>query len=261
MPPPAWTRPTTTSFPVRPDFPRHSRVTLHSSSVHSSIPLAQLENCQPSTANSVAICSSTVAACFSWVKRPQVYRMVQCKSDFQYLLLTFADTSLSHRYWKFGTGSRETLGYDPAVRERLIEWYHAHYSANLMKLSVLSNRKSFHTDVVDLAFSLVEFEMNNNLSFHGFDWLTMKDTMLIDSLDELESLVTKEYSGIPNLSLAKPHFLPPLTCEELNKSISYRTIKNSPALRIEFPWPDDHHWQEKVRFSGIGFVILVWSVH
>lgn len=49
-------------------------------------------------------------------------------------------------YWKFGTGSKETLWEEPRakgenVRERLISWYRAHYSANLMNLVVLSSRK------------------------------------------------------------------------------------------------------------------------
>lgn len=47
------------------------------------------------------------------------------------------------KYWKFGTGSKQTLWEEPRargvdVRERLLEWYSQEYSANLMSLVVLS---------------------------------------------------------------------------------------------------------------------------
>lgn len=52
-------------------------------------------------------------------------------------------------YWKFGTGSIETLWHRPRargedVRKRLLDWYAEHYSANRMTLCVVSNRKSFY---------------------------------------------------------------------------------------------------------------------
>ena len=122
-------------------------------------------------------------------------------------------------YWKFGTGSKDTLG-KVNVRERLLEWYREHYSANLMKLSMISTA----------------------------------------SLDELERLTLLEYSAIPNQNLTAPLFsVSPLTTNELDvsclfhflpccpltlysqKLISYRTIKDSPQLRIEFPFPDSRH--------------------
>lgn len=65
-------------------------------------------------------------------------------------------------YWKFGTGSKETLWIEPGkkgengecrrsetdetltltvvVRERLLDWYARHYSANVMSLAVIGNR-------------------------------------------------------------------------------------------------------------------------
>lgn len=48
-------------------------------------------------------------------------------------------SSRASRYWKFGTGSKETLWRDD-TRDRLLAWYEREYSANLMNLVVLSNR-------------------------------------------------------------------------------------------------------------------------
>ncbi|GAA5989095.1 hypothetical protein JCM10908_001155 [Rhodotorula pacifica] len=110
-------------------------------------------------------------------------------------------------YWKFGTGSKETLWSEPRVkgedvRQRLISWYHAHYSANLMNLVVLSS----HT------------------------------------LDELTALVVSEYSDVPNTGRPRPPFpAPPITASEGSTEISYRTIKDVPQLRIEFGLPDLTH--------------------
>lgn len=52
-------------------------------------------------------------------------------------------SSREHFYWRFGTGNKKTLFDDPLergedVRARLMEWQEKHYSANLMKLVVLS---------------------------------------------------------------------------------------------------------------------------
>lgn len=56
-------------------------------------------------------------------------------------------SSREHSYWRFGTGNKKTLWDEPRakgvdVRARLIEWQAQNYSANLMKLCVLSNGKS-----------------------------------------------------------------------------------------------------------------------
>ncbi|SDA07204.1 BZ3501_MvSof-1269-A2-R1_Chr4-3g07251 [Microbotryum saponariae] len=117
-------------------------------------------------------------------------------------------------YWKFGTGSKETLWDEPKrrgvdTRERLLEWYSEHYSANLMSLAVCGNQ----------------------------------------SLDDLEMMVSREYSGIPNLNAQHNIFdTPVLKEEQLKTLISYRTIKDTPQLRIEFPSPDSRaHWSSKVR--------------
>ncbi|ORY54263.1 Metalloenzyme, LuxS/M16 peptidase-like protein [Leucosporidium creatinivorum] len=108
------------------------------------------------------------------------------------------------RYWKFGTGNKETLWEKPKkrgvdVRDKLLEWYANNYSANIMNLVILST----HT------------------------------------LDELTELVLAEYSDIPNLNLEHNIFdAPVLTPAELKTEISYRTIKDTPQLRIEWPLPD-----------------------
>ncbi|KAL8277256.1 hypothetical protein RQP46_010325 [Phenoliferia psychrophenolica] len=115
-------------------------------------------------------------------------------------------------YWKFGTGSRETLWDLPValgvnVRQRVIDWYNANYSANLMRLCVLSSQ----------------------------------------SLDELQDQVVQHYSPIPNLGLPPMTFPVPLISDhEFKTEISYRTIKDAPELRIEFPVPDQGAlWRSK----------------
>lgn len=56
-------------------------------------------------------------------------------------------SSREHSFWRFGTGNRETLYDAPMrngvdVRGRLMDWHSKHYSANLMKLVVLSKGRS-----------------------------------------------------------------------------------------------------------------------
>ncbi|GAA5969986.1 hypothetical protein JCM11641_000219 [Rhodosporidiobolus odoratus] len=115
-------------------------------------------------------------------------------------------------YDKFGTGSAETLWKDPIargvdVRERLLEWYGENYSASLMNLVVISN----HT------------------------------------LDDLAKMVVDEYSDVANSNLAPEEYLsPPISAKEGKTEISYRTVKDSPQLRIEFGLPDLRaHWATK----------------
>ncbi|GAA6001195.1 hypothetical protein JCM10207_007455 [Rhodosporidiobolus poonsookiae] len=107
-------------------------------------------------------------------------------------------------YRKFGTGSKETLWTEPQARsvdsrERLLEWYRDSYSANIMNLVVLSNH----------------------------------------SLDELTDIVIAEYSAVPNTNLTAPSFdAPPISPNEGATEISYRTVKDTPQLRIEYGLPD-----------------------
>ncbi|GAA5926522.1 hypothetical protein JCM10213_002375 [Rhodosporidiobolus nylandii] len=107
-------------------------------------------------------------------------------------------------YWKFGTGSKDTLWTEPRekgidVRERLLAWYAEQYSANIMTLVVLSN----HT------------------------------------LDELAQMVIKEYSDVTNTNIVPQNYtVPPLSPKEGQTEISYRVVKDTPQLRIEFGLPD-----------------------
>ncbi|KAK4699534.1 insulysin, partial [Phenoliferia sp. Uapishka_3] len=118
-------------------------------------------------------------------------------------------------YWKFGTGSRETLWDEPIakgvdVRARLLLWFAEEYSANRMKLCVLSTQ----------------------------------------SLDELEDEVIRHYSAISNANLPPTNFpVPSISPSEYKTEVSYRTIKDSPELRLEFPIPDQRaFWKSKVGF-------------
>lgn len=57
-------------------------------------------------------------------------------------------SSRDHEYWRFGTGNKETLWDNPVskgedVRARLMSWQEKYYSANLMKLVVLSKGTKF----------------------------------------------------------------------------------------------------------------------
>ncbi|KII85853.1 hypothetical protein PLICRDRAFT_165360 [Plicaturopsis crispa FD-325 SS-3] len=107
-------------------------------------------------------------------------------------------------YWKFSTGSKESLWDEPVangvdVRARLLTWYKSNYSANLMKLVILGNQP----------------------------------------LDELENLAITEYSDVPNSNLMPATYdVPPLTPDELMTEISFRTVKDTPQLYVEFPFPD-----------------------
>ncbi|GAA5882619.1 hypothetical protein JCM16303_002075 [Sporobolomyces ruberrimus] len=111
-----------------------------------------------------------------------------------------------HAYRKFGTGSKESLG-SKDIRDRLLSWYAEHYSANLMKLVVIGNQ----------------------------------------SIDELTEIVTREYSDIPNSNRQRPEFpSSPISSDQASTEVSYRTVKDTPQLRIEFPLPDlKTKWQTK----------------
>jgi insulysin len=59
-------------------------------------------------------------------------------------------------------------------------------------------------------------------------------------------MIREQYSEIPNLNLEVPSFVQPLGPEELNQEITFRTIKNVPSLRIDFPLPElKDYWKEK----------------
>ncbi|GAA5998202.1 hypothetical protein JCM5350_002919 [Sporobolomyces pararoseus] len=109
-----------------------------------------------------------------------------------------ATSDSNHAYRKFGTGSKESLGAKD-IRARLLAWYAEHYSANLMKLVVLGNQP----------------------------------------LDELTDIVIREYSDVPNSNRQVPEFpSSPISHDQASTEVSYRTVKDTPQLRIEFPLPD-----------------------
>ncbi|GAA5854680.1 hypothetical protein JCM5353_000824 [Sporobolomyces roseus] len=109
-----------------------------------------------------------------------------------------ATSDPGHAYRKFGTGSKESLGVKD-VRDRLLTWYGEHYSANLMKLVVVGNQ----------------------------------------TLDELTDIVAREYSAIPNSNRQRPEFpSSPISSHQAATEVSYRTVKDTPQLRLEFPLAD-----------------------
>lgn len=135
------------------------------------------------------------------------------------------DSTKLNRYWKFGTGSKETLGV-PDIRARLIEWNTSHYSANLMKLAVLSSRGSL-TALTGLHVGRTE----------GADPVDPG----LDSLDEMEDWVLREYSPIPNRDMAAPVFsTPPFLLQQMNVSLKsflepdHRLLKTLQILARDF---------------------------
>lgn len=119
------------------------------------------------------------------------------------------DRSLSnplHPYNKFSTGNLTTLDIEPKsrgvdVREELLKFYEAHYSANLMKLVVIGR----------------------------------------GSLDTLQQWVESKFSAIRNIDRPKPQYEGiPLTPRELKKLIKAVPVKDSRNLLLTFPVPDQY---------------------
>lgn len=108
-------------------------------------------------------------------------------------------SSREHSYWRFGTGNKATLYDEPAqqgidVRARLIEWQQKHYSANLMKL-VIVTKGEFH-----------ERESPHRLT----------PCCSPDSLDAITKTVVEKFSPAPNKSLPPTEFPgSPYTANEL----------------------------------------------
>ncbi len=107
----------------------------------------------------------------------------------------------AHPYSQFSVGSLQTLGDNPdsAVRDELIRFYKAHYSADIMRLVVLGP----------------------------------------GSLDELESLVTPVFSAVPNTAperetIAAPLFAP----ETLPMLVKVQPQASLRQLDLLFPIPD-----------------------
>lgn len=117
------------------------------------------------------------------------------------------DRSLSnpkHPISKFSTGNLETLEENPNsqninVRDRLIQFYKEHYSANLMKVVVIGR----------------------------------------ESLDQLQEWVTEKFSAVPNTNKSKPFYdASPYAPENINVLIKAKPVKDIKRLSLRFPIPD-----------------------
>jgi len=121
-------------------------------------------------------------------------------------------SSREHVYWRFGTGNKKTLWEEPLakgtdVRARLIEWQKQNYSANLMKLCVLSN----------------------------------------EPLDELTKTIVAKFSPVVNRDLTAPDYpSSPYGPEQLGTTVLVKAVKDLRSLELSFPFPDDSgHYMTK----------------
>ena len=121
-----------------------------------------------------------------------------------------AESSLNpaHPVSRFSTGNFVTLRDEPKakgidIREKLLEFYYKHYSANLMKLCVVGR----------------------------------------EDLDTLEKWVTTSFSDVKNLNLQRPDFLSiPLALPEHTRTLTRIVpVKNHRSLELEWILPPTHH--------------------
>ena len=103
----------------------------------------------------------------------------------------------------FAVGSRETLASPPegeaTLRERVIDFYHQHYDANVMNLAIVAPQP----------------------------------------LDQLEELVAKRFADIPNNDLSVPTIDAPLVdADTLPHYIERQSLQDRRQLRFYFPVPD-----------------------
>ncbi|KAF7511556.1 hypothetical protein GJ744_004144 [Endocarpon pusillum] len=125
-----------------------------------------------------------------------------------------------HPFSKFSTGNLETLRDLPEkrgvkIREKFIEFYEKHYSANLMKLVVLGK----------------------------------------EPLDELEQWVDELFTGVKNKDLPENRWdgpEQPFTKAELSTQIFAKPVMESRTLQMWFPYPDEEDLYETQpsRFLG-----------
>ncbi len=110
-----------------------------------------------------------------------------------------------HPYGKFSTGSLTTL--KEISREAMLAFYQQHYSANLMKLAVISKF----------------------------------------SLDELESMVQDKFRAVPNLEKQRPIFAGDIYAgEDLPRLITIKPVKETRQLHLNFALPSAHaYWRSK----------------
>lgn len=118
-----------------------------------------------------------------------------------------------HPFHKFSTGNYKVLRDDPVergvkIRDKFIEFYKKHYSANRMKLVVLGR----------------------------------------ESLDELESWVTELFSDVPNFDLPQLRWdgVPALSKAELGMQIFVKPVMDTRMLDIHFAYVDeDELWESQ----------------
>lgn len=110
-----------------------------------------------------------------------------------------------HPRQKFSTGDKSTLG--KVNREILMDFHKKHYSANQMKLAILSKF----------------------------------------SLDELSQMVTKYFSAVPNYDRKKLEYDSEIfSSEQLPRLISIKPVKDIKKLTLYFPTPSkDAYWKSK----------------
>lgn len=135
------------------------------------------------------------------------------------------DKSLSndaHPFHKFSTGNYKVLRDDPVergvkIRDKFIEFYKKHYSANRMKLVVLGR----------------------------------------ESLDELESWVAEFFSDVPNFDLPKLRWddVPALGKEQLGKQIFVKPVMDMRMLDLHFPFIDEEELWESSPSKYISHLI------
>ncbi|GHC24824.1 peptidase M16 [Aidingimonas halophila] len=105
----------------------------------------------------------------------------------------------------FSVGSRETLADqpegEPSLRERVIDFYHRYYDANVMQLAIVAPQ----------------------------------------SLDELEDMVRKRFTNIADNDRERETIEEPLANkDELPRIVSMQSLRDSRSVRFLFPIPDPH---------------------
>lgn len=110
-----------------------------------------------------------------------------------------------HPRRKFGTGNLETLG--KVDRKTLLAHYKNHYSANRMKLALMTPF----------------------------------------SLDEMEKIVREKFVAIPNYDLKKPTYDPEIfTAEQTPRLVNIQPVKDLKRLEFSFASPSEHlYWKSK----------------
>lgn len=110
-----------------------------------------------------------------------------------------------HPEQKFATGDKNTLAQ--TTRDQLIEFYGKYYSANLMKLAVMSDK----------------------------------------SLDELETIIRKTFADVPNKNLSPIKYDSEVfAASDLPRIVTFIPIKDSNKLRLVFKTQSqDAYWKSK----------------